>query len=191
MLLSFKAKNYKSFRDEFELSMLRDPKIHQFRYSLIKKQINKKPYNALTTSVIYGPNAAGKTNVIGAMDTFRNIVLRGHIRNVKSESPNVAAYSLELISNRFLEELEPVCFAIEFVEEMYKIRYELNLDLGPFLDKQYKRRIQFESLTVNDRVLFERKLNHVELPYYEKNPLSLYAVCHGILETRVHLRVKR
>lgn len=52
------------------------------------------------SSVIYGPNAAGKTNIIGAMDVLRAIVLRGNIRNSEEKSsPNLAATALELIPN--------------------------------------------------------------------------------------------
>ena len=46
----------------------------------------------------YGPNAAGKTNIVGAMDVFRAIVLQGNIRNSEEKaSPNAAATALGLI----------------------------------------------------------------------------------------------
>ena len=47
----------------------------------MKTKIKGKGIKGLSSSVIYGPNAAGKTNIIGAMDVLRAIVLRGNIRN--------------------------------------------------------------------------------------------------------------
>lgn len=44
-------------------------------------QAGGKTHKGLSSAVIYEPNASGKTNVIGAMDTFRSIILRGRIRN--------------------------------------------------------------------------------------------------------------
>jgi len=43
---------------------------------MLIKKIKRKDIKGLCTSVKYGPNASGKTNIIGAMDTFRAIVIR-------------------------------------------------------------------------------------------------------------------
>ena len=68
----------------------------------MKTNIKGKDIKGLSSSVIYGPNAAGKTNIIGAMDVLRAIVLRGNIRNSEEKSsPNPAAAALELIPNNF------------------------------------------------------------------------------------------
>ena len=84
---------------------------------------------------MYGPNASGKTNIIGAMDTFRAIVLRGNIRNSEEQaSPNAAAYSLELIPNKDIS--APVTMAIEFIDNVVKYKYEITLDIGLFLEKE-------------------------------------------------------
>src|SRR5574344_2603519 len=100
MLLEFKTKNYKSFVGETKFSMVAAPKQKGLDYSLCTEKIKAKNIKGLCSSVIYGPNAAGKTNIIGAMDVFRSIVLRGNIRNAEEQnSPNKAAYNLELIPN--------------------------------------------------------------------------------------------
>ena len=39
----------------------------------MKTKIKGKEIKGLSSSVIYGPNAAGKTNIIGAMDVLRAI----------------------------------------------------------------------------------------------------------------------
>lgn len=95
MLLEFKTKNYKSFAEEASFSMIAAPKQKGLDYSLMKTRVKGKEIKALSSSVIYGLNAAGKTNIIGSMDVLRAIVLRGNIRNSEEKSsPNPAAAAL-------------------------------------------------------------------------------------------------
>lgn len=161
MLLEFRTKNYKSFVEEASFSMVAAPKQKGLDYSLMKTKIKGKEIKGLSSSVIYGPNASGKTNIIGAMDVFRAIVLRGNIRNSEEKSsPNPAAVALELIPNNNETEGKPVLFAVEFYEEegedQFRILYELEMDLGTFLDEKYSRKIVSETLFVNGEPIFQR-----------------------------------
>lgn len=161
MLLEFKTKNYKSFAEESSFSMVAAPKQKGLDYSLMKTKVKGKVIRGLCSSVIYGPNAAGKTNIIGAMDVFRAIVLRGNIRNSEEKSsPNPAAAALELIPNNNETEGKPVYFSVEFYEEegrdKFRISYELELDLGAFLDEEYSRKIVSEKLFVDSEPIFQR-----------------------------------
>jgi hypothetical protein len=158
MLLDFKVKNYKSFVEEASFSMIPAPWQTGLDYSLLKKKIGRNTVKGLSTSVIYGPNASGKTNVIGAMDTMRSIVLQGNIRNSeeKGQSPNQAATSLELIPNNTLTERKPVEFYIDFMEDRNRIQYAMHMDIGLFLETNYSRKIEMEKLTVNGIDVFER-----------------------------------
>ena len=81
MLLEFRMSNYKSFKDETVFSLIPAPKQKGLDYSILHATVGRKAYKGLCSAVIYGPNAAGKTNIIGAMDSFKTIVLRGNIRN--------------------------------------------------------------------------------------------------------------
>lgn len=161
MLLEFKTQNYKSFVEESRFSMIAAPKQKGLDYSLMKTKVKGKEIKGLSTSVIYGPNAAGKTNIIGAMDVFRAIILRGNIRNSEEKSsPNPAAAALELIPNNNETVGKPVCFSVEFYEEdaenKFRILYELEVDLGAFLDEEYPRKIVSENLFVNGEPIFLR-----------------------------------
>lgn len=157
MLLEFRTKNYKSFASEAVFSMTKAPKQSGLDYSLLDIKIKKKSIKGLCSSVVYGPNAAGKTNIIGAMDVLRSIVLRGNIRNSEEKiSPNPASVALELIPNNKLAEPEPVEFSIDFYENSYRIQYDLSMDLGLFLDEEYRRKIVYEKLTVNDEIVYSR-----------------------------------
>lgn len=142
MLLEFRTKNYKSFKDELVFSMIPAQKQKGLDYSILKEKIGKTTYKSLSSAVIYGANASGKTNIIGAMDTFKNIILRGNINNTQNNSPNTAAKSLELIPNNELTSPEPVSFYIKFIEKNMLIEYALSIDLGMFLDNEYERKIR-------------------------------------------------
>lgn len=155
MLLNFTIRNYKSFKDENSFSMIPAPKQKGLDYSICCEKIKNKNVRGLCSSVMYGPNASGKTNIIGAMDAFRTIVLRGNIRNSEEQNfPNNAAYSLELIPNK--ESAEPVMMSIEFISNGIKFGYNLTLSLGGFLEEDAERKVLYEIFSVNDEMIFER-----------------------------------
>ena len=168
MLISFATENYKSFYNEADFEMLAAPKQHGLDYSLLLENLCRKKIKGLCSSVIYGPNASGKTNIIGAMDVLRAIVLRGNIRNSEDKnSPNKAAYNLELIPNNMSEERKPVSFKIAFAEAGMRYDYLLSIDIGLFLDAEYKRKIVREELLINNSSVFLRK-NKVETVEFNK-----------------------
>ena len=157
MLLEFETENYKSFKDRVKFSMVPAPKQKGLDYSILHKKIDKKEYKALSSAVVYGPNAAGKTNIIGAMQTFRNIVLRGNIKNATPvPTPNAADYALELIPNNTLKEKKNVFFSIHFIQEEMNIKYFISLDLGLFLDKDYQRSVVEEILEIDEKIVYRR-----------------------------------
>ena len=158
MLLEFRFQNYKSFREETSFSMMAAPKQKGLDYSLFNIKKHGKDIKGLCSSVIYGSNAAGKTTVVGAMDTFRSIVLRGNIRNSEDiSSPNHAASNLSLVPNQMLTKPEPLEFFIDFVVDKFRIQYGVVMDLGLFLDAKYERKLLSETLTINGNRIFTRE----------------------------------
>ena len=144
--------------------MMADPEQKGLDYSLFYIENHGKDISGLCSSVIYGPNAAGKSTVISAMDTFRSIVLRGNIRNVEgNSSPNHAASNLSLIPNQTLTQTEPVEFFIDFVVDSFRIQYSVVLDLGLFPDDNYERNILSEVLSVNGSMIFERRPDYLKV----------------------------
>lgn len=157
MLLEFKATNYKSFQEELDFSLVPAPKQKGLDYSVLQETIGKNTYRGLCSAVIYGPNASGKTNIIGAMDTFKSIVLRGNIRNDDDKNdPNPAASALELIPNNSAQQVQPVSFAIRFITDGLLMEYSFAADLGEFLDTEHPRKVLSEILTVNKTMIFSR-----------------------------------
>lgn len=157
MLLEFRTKNFKSFQEELVFSMTPAPKQKGLDYSLLRKKIGVKEYKALSSAVIYGPNAAGKTNIIAAMDVLKQIMLRGHIRNADQKSrSNPSSSALELIPGKADQHKSPVDFAIRFIESGLLFDYKLSLDLGSFLDEDYERKVLTEILSINEKMIFSR-----------------------------------
>ena len=71
MLLDFKFNNFKTFQEETLFSKTPAQKIKDIEYSVLKTKIGKKEYKGLSSAVIYGPNASGKTNIISALEVFK------------------------------------------------------------------------------------------------------------------------
>lgn len=157
MLLEFSAKNYRSFQDSFIFSMTPAPKQKGLDYSILSEKIGRKTYKALSSAVIYGANASGKTNIIGAMDTMRSIVLRGHINNAEQvNTPNAASCVLEMIPFSGAKDAKPVEFGIRFTENEMLIEYHLSIMVGRFLEQNYPREVIYERLDVNGKEVFTR-----------------------------------
>ena len=159
MLLEFKMKNFKSFKEEMDFKMIPTQQ-KDLEYSLINKEIDGKIIKALSSTAIYGPNSAGKTNIIGGMEVFRSIILRGNIKNSeKVTTPNTAVDKLELIPNINSESDESVSFYIKFLAQNMLIELYLSIKLGSFLDADYDRKIIQEKLCINNSLIYERNNN--------------------------------
>lgn len=164
MLLEFAVSNYKSFVDEAVLSMEPAPKQKGLNYSIHAEKIGRKTVKGLSCAVIYGPNASGKTTLIGAMDTLKAVVSRGNIRDAPSAANmNRASSQLSLIPNSALPQPGPVRFRIKFVEGGGVYEYLLEADLGSFADDDYERSILEEFLSVNGALVFRRRPASIEL----------------------------
>ncbi len=77
MLLRFRFKNHRSFRDEQELSMVAN------KYSDpdgVVRHFKKFGEGILPVAAVYGANASGKSNLLKALDYFQDAVIESHRR---------------------------------------------------------------------------------------------------------------
>lgn len=156
MLLEFKMKNFKSFKEEMCFNMV-PSKIKDMEYSVLQKSVGSKNIKALSSSAIYGPNSAGKTNIISGMEVLRSIILQGNILNKNDvNTSNICVSNLELIPNVENVKSEPVSFYIKFVANDMVIQFSLSLNLGKFLDVDYDREIVSEELIINNNLIYRR-----------------------------------
>lgn len=176
MLLNFYSKNFKSFRNGFSLSM-KPTKLKDLNDSILKYTSNNLEKKALSSSVIYGPNASGKTTLIEAINCFKKIVLNGGISSVDNNLQNKANNFLMLVPFIYSQNLEPVEFEIEFSEknndEYNEYRYGLKLILGNFFDTNIKQKIIEEYLYIDNKEIFIRNNKSVDVFYKKISKASL------------------
>jgi hypothetical protein len=163
MLLNFSCDNFKSFRDGFQFNMIPEKRMKELEYSVITETAGGKKEEGLSASVIYGPNAAGKTSIVNAMSCMRQIVLRGDIRDAADDrSGDHVSSGMVLAPFAFREDAAPVRFEAAFTCNGIKCRYVIAVFLGTFLEKGVDRYVDREQLYVNDSLIFDRSRNSVE-----------------------------
>jgi len=138
MLLSFKAKNFRSIKDEIALNM------QATAGNELKREATFENGNIalLRAAAIYGPNASGKSNLLKAMMVFKTMVLESLLR---SNLPVDLPYEFFKLSTS--TQNKPTCFEISFVleEKVFTYGFEFN-----------KVRIQAEWLKKGNVTLFKR-----------------------------------
>jgi len=72
MLIRFTVENFLSFKERVEFSMIPAKKA-----KLNEHIIKGNEINVLKTGVVYGANAAGKSNLIMAMDFAKKLITKG------------------------------------------------------------------------------------------------------------------
>lgn len=134
MLLNFEFENFRSFKDKTTLSMKASSQT-TFNSTLIRTD----GLRVLPSAVIYGANASGKSNVIMALDCFKNIVMCG---NISSDT----LYKLELYPFAHDDEYNPIRFMIEFINNNIHFKYRLEI-LTDKLEHGI-RKIVYENLSI-------------------------------------------
>ncbi|POO76765.1 hypothetical protein C1T30_41165 [Bacillus sp. MBGLi97] len=147
MLIEFKVENFLSIKNEETFTMQTAPYLKKFKES---NTFLTKPVNILKSSLVFGPNGSGKTNLFNALLYMKNLILDNF------ESPKKTLKSLPyqpfLMDNEFLE--KPTKFQITLLidEEIFRYTFHYN-----------KERILFESLDLlksgKDVNYFNRKFN--------------------------------
>ena len=156
MLLEFKMKNFKSFKEEMDFKMI-PTQIKDLEYSIITQKSNGKEIKGLSTAVIYGANSDGKTNIISGMEVLRSIILSGNIKDKEQTgNPDIAVDRLEFVPNIKSTSEEPVEFYIKFFTGEMVVELGLSMLLGRFLDSDYDRKILKEELKINNKLIYLR-----------------------------------
>jgi len=97
MLIEFKATNFRSIHTTQTLSMVGGTGIELKEQNTFASGVSSLP-NLLRSIVLYGPNAAGKSNIIRAMRFMRQFVLTSQ---TLQEGQNIDVVPFLLNSKRF------------------------------------------------------------------------------------------
>lgn len=163
MLLNFSCDNFKAFKDGFQFNMIPEKRMTELDYSILTEETAVLKESGLSASVIYGPNAAGKTSIVNAMSCMRQIILRGNVRDaVDDRSGDHVSSGLTLTPFAFRDDAVPVLFDATFTFNEIKYRYVLAIFLGSFLEKNADRYIDREQLYVNDALVYDRTKDAVD-----------------------------
>jgi len=110
MLVEFKVANYRSFREEQTLSLVASRDTH-----LDTNCVDQGKLRLLKAVGIYGPNASGKSNLIKALSTMRDII----------EKPGKPGERLPVAPFKLHDKYrnEPSSFEVTFIHEESRYQY--------------------------------------------------------------------
>lgn len=77
MLLEFRLRNFRSFREETALSLIASSDPHLVETNAFAVNLTGLP-NALRSAVLFGANASGKSNFLRAIGYMRSVILESH-----------------------------------------------------------------------------------------------------------------
>ncbi len=146
MLVNFRVENFKSFKEYTEFSM-EATKLKNLKESNTFEVNN---ITLLKSAVVYGANASGKSNLLHAINTMRNII---------SDSVSIEKMS-KYIHQPFLlnseSERKETIFEVEFIINEILYRYGFMIDLNGMIlsEHLFQRKLQSRAKEV---VLFERE----------------------------------
>lgn len=117
MLIRFTVRNYKTFREKAELSLVAS------NYDKERENDNiiddaTSGLKVLKSAVIYGANASGKSKLMEALYFMRSFVLKSSKESQKGEAIDIEPFLLNTAS-----ELEPTEFEVIFLHNKAQYRY--------------------------------------------------------------------
>src|SRR5665213_1902743 len=107
MLIEFKVSNFRSIKDMQVFSLLPEKKVKELPENVF---IDGRSNGYLKSSVIYGSNGSGKSNLLKAMEQLRSMVIDSANNKIDSKIANYDPYKL-----CYETENSPVRFEIEFI----------------------------------------------------------------------------
>jgi AAA15 family ATPase/GTPase len=155
MLLRFRCKNFRSFRDEQEISLVAArTRSEEPDHRLIETKI--KGVSALRCAGIYGPNASGKSNLLKAMAAFSFIISASQKRWDSSDKiPAWDPFMLDEDSRSGETEFE-ASVVINDLEYRYGFRFnESSFSEEWLYEYAPKERTLFRRKTIENRVEVE------------------------------------
>ena len=117
MFIEFNVTNYRSIRDTQTIKMTSSKYYNELEETnCFDSSIAGLP-KLLHSAVIYGPNAAGKSNLFGALHFMRNFILKSH-----SQQEGQTINSLPFALNK-RSQTEPSEFEIFFLQDNVRFQY--------------------------------------------------------------------
>ncbi|MBW4479724.1 MAG: ATP-binding protein [Tolypothrix brevis GSE-NOS-MK-07-07A] len=122
MLIEFSVENYRSIQEQQTFSMVASENDTMLDSNTFPMPSSKN-LRLLTSAVIYGPNASGKSNLLRAMQTLRSLVVNSASRMQIGDKFSIEPFRLNTESEK-----KPTNFEVIFIHK--EIRYEYGLSLN-------------------------------------------------------------
>jgi AAA15 family ATPase/GTPase len=122
VIIDFTVTNFRSIKSSQFISLhaTKKTRVHSGNVSLAEDGLG-----VLKTCSIYGPNASGKTNLIRAIDAFRDVVLDS---SSLKEDEEIGSYQPYILSNQTTQ--SPTTFEMEFYA--FKKRYSYSISFTKY-----------------------------------------------------------
>ena len=156
MLITFKYKNFKSFKNENILD-LEATTLKEHEYNVVKM----KNVNLLTMAAIYGANASGKSNVLQAFEYMKNMIL------INNDSMEYSQIKEENIYS-FMMNKYPISLEVEILSKDGKI-YKYGFES---LNDKIKSEWMYEKKINKFYTIFER--GSIKIPSFSKVSLIFF-----------------
>lgn len=124
MLIEFRVKNYRSFREEQNFSLVASND-HTFDDSHVINTNVSAAKRLLRSAAIYGPNASGKSNLVNAMAFMRSLVATSATQIREGQSLNTPAFKLDPATAELPSEFE-ITFVIDGIRHQYGFQVNSN-----------------------------------------------------------------
>jgi uncharacterized protein len=147
MLIEFQVKNYRSFRDDQVLSMVAGRFTEHIDANTVAAEIPGFD-RFLRSSVIYGANAAGKTNLLRALQLMQTLVLNS------ATAPPASVLPYDPFKFAKSSRREPTEFLVAFVESGTRYEYGFAFDA-----ERIREEWLVEYVHPRGRTIFERAFN--------------------------------
>lgn len=117
MLIQFSVENYLSIREKATLSLVKSTGSELEETNTIECNAPSTP-GLLASAAIYGPNGSGKTNIIKAIQTMRNLVCGTSSKNQHGKPNSIVPFRLDKKSAELPTEFE-IVFVVDGVRYQY------------------------------------------------------------------------
>ncbi|MCT6700884.1 AAA family ATPase [Rheinheimera sp. 4Y26] len=143
MLVCFRAENFRSICDPIELNLRPAPRLRNHKSHVVQPIKSNLDLKVLKTSLIYGANASGKSNIVKAIDFVQNLITSS---KASDEKIDFTPFKVTKTPK------ESASFYIEFTIDSFHLAltFEVNKD-----------RILYERLSYieknREKIIYERK----------------------------------
>lgn len=141
MLISFTLENYRSFKDRYKIICIPSNKLKKYPNNIQ----NNKQCNYLKVISLYGANASGKSNIIKALRSMRNLLC------YEKEFNMVLAKEYEPFAYDESMKDKPTFFEVELLLNSQIVKYSIKFDknkvheefLEEYIDDKYEKILSY------------------------------------------------